>query len=150
MFKATESEDRDILKLGLKAAIAYFEESSQNGKNYSLVKFCLPLYRTYLAIALQEGKEDDIQKYLAEAKEAVGRSKSKEGLFKAIDNLAKALQESRKLKERPLHEIASELNAYGWYCDQAARYMDAAEESAPDAIKLMRKCNPLSKSEYSQ
>jgi hypothetical protein len=42
-----------------------------------------------------------------------------------------------------VQEIASDLNAYRWYCDKAADLMASVEEKAPVAVKLMRKCNPL-------
>ena len=110
---------------------------------YGPASFCHPFYRTYLAITFQEAKEDEVQKYLAEAKEAVGSSKSKDELLKAVENLAEALQEAQRLKDRPFQEVASELNAYRWYCEKAAEYMDSAEDEAPGAVKLMRMCNPL-------
>ncbi len=49
----------------------------------------------------------------------------------------------RRLKDRSVQEVASELNTYRWYCEKAAEYMAAAEDKAPGAVKLMRKCNPL-------
>ena len=121
VFKATQAKDNGTLKKELEAAVAFFEKSSQESK-YSPARFCHPFYRSYLAITFQEAKEDEVQKYLAEAKEAVGSSESKDELLKAVENLAGALQEAQRLKDRPLQEIASELNAYRWYCDKAAEY----------------------------
>ena len=111
VFKATEAKDNGTLKRELEAAVVYFEKSSQESK-YSPARFCHPFYRTYLAITFQEAKEDEVQKYLAEAKEAVGSSKSKDELLKAVENLAEALQESQRLKDRSFQEVASELNSY--------------------------------------
>lgn len=76
-------------------------------------------------------------------KKAVGCSNSKDELLKAVENLAKALQESQRLKDRPIRETASELSVYSWYCNKAADYMAAAEDEAPYAVKLMRKGNPI-------
>ena len=44
---------------------------------------------------------------------------------------------------RSFQDVASELNAYRWYCEKAAEYMAAAEDKAPGAVELMRKCNPF-------
>ena len=140
--KATEARDSDVLKRELAAAVEYFEKSSQESID-SPARFCYPFYSTYYALTFQGAKKDEIQRYLAEAKEAVGGSRSKEELIKAIENLAQALQESQKLKKRSVEEVASELNAYRWYCDKAADHLAAAEDNAPSAVKLLRKCNPL-------
>ena len=142
VFKATESKDRNTLKNELEAAVAYFERSSRESP-FSPARFCHLFYRTYYTITFQEAREDEVQKYLAETKEAVGGSESKDDLFNAIENLARGLQESQRLKGRSFLEVTSELNAYRWYCENAADYMAAAEDKAPGVVKLLRKCNPL-------
>lgn len=144
VLKATEvkGDDWTALKRELDAAVKYFEKSSQESK-YSPASFCYPFYRTYYAIAFQGAEGDEVKKYLAEAKNAVGGSESKDELLKAVENLAHALEESQRLKERSLREISGELNAYRWYCEKAAGHMYAAEDKAPGAVKLMRRCNPL-------
>lgn len=142
IFKATETADKDSVKKELEAAIVFLEKSSKEYK-YGPAKFCCPFYRSYFAIAFQEAKEDEVQRYLAEAKEAVGGSESKEELLGAVENLAQVLQESQRLKGRSLEEIKGELNSYRWYCDKAASHMVAAEKSAPGAVNFMRKCNPM-------
>lgn len=65
--------------------------------------------------------------------------------MEAVEILAKTLQESRRLKDRPFHEVVNELKTYRWYCDEAEEHMAAAEGKAPRAVKLMRKSNPLIK-----
>ena len=137
-----KADDRAALKRELDAAVKCFEKSSQESK-YSPASFCYPFYRTYYAIAIQGAEGDEVKKYLAEAKNAVRGSESKDELLKAVENLAHALEESQRLKERSLREISSELNTYRWYCEKAAGHMSAAEDKAPGAVKLMRKCNPL-------
>ncbi|MGA9097317.1 MAG: hypothetical protein WB392_00130, partial [Methanotrichaceae archaeon] len=145
VYKATEAKDRTTLKIELEAAIGYFEKSSQESPqyDYSPARFCYPFYRTYFAITFQGAKEDEVQRYLTEAKKAVDGSESNEELIKVVENLANALKESQYLKERPIQEIVSELNAYMWYCEKAAEHMISAEDKAPRAVKLMRICNPL-------
>ncbi|VVB63205.1 Uncharacterised protein [uncultured archaeon] len=142
VFKATESGDKVALKNELEAAVTYFEKSSQE-QDFGPAKFCYPFYRAYLTITFREAREGEVRRYLTEAKEAVGRSKSKDELLKAIENLSRALQKSQRLKDRSLKEIANELDTYRRYCEKAAEYMDAAEDKAPGAVKLMRKCNPI-------
>jgi len=140
--KAADADDKATLKNELEAAVDYFEKSSQESQ-YSPARFCYPFYRTYFTITFKEAKEDEVQRYLVEAKKAVGGSESKDELIKVIENLAGALQESQRLKDRPFQEVANRLNTYRWYCDKAADHMNAARDRAPGAIKLMEKCNPF-------
>jgi hypothetical protein len=132
------------LEKRLEVAVAYFEKSSHERK-YSPARFCYPFYRSYYAIMFQEAKNEVIQKYLAEAKEVVGNSKTRSYLLKAIENLAGALMESKLLENRSLHEITSALNTCRLYCENAADYMAAAEVDAPGPVRLMRICNPFLK-----
>lgn len=141
VLKATETADKGALKREMESAVAYFEKSTQEKSYLNPAKFCHPFYRTYLVITFQEANEDEVQRYIAEARKAVGRSKSKVKLLKAVENLARALRESQRLKDRSFKEIVNELNTYRLYCEKAAEYMDSAEEKAPGAVKLMRRCN---------
>jgi HEAT repeat protein/nucleoside phosphorylase/uncharacterized protein (UPF0305 family) len=140
IFKATEAADKDAMKKELEAAIVFFEKSSQEFE-YGPAKFCGPFYRSNFAITFQEAKEDEVQRYLAEAKDAVGGSESKHELIQAVENLAQALQRSQRLKSRSVEEIKDEIIVYHWYCNKAASHMATAEKSAPGAVKLMRKCS---------
>ncbi len=106
-------------------------------------RFCLPFYRSYLALTFQGASEAEVQKYLAEAKEAVGSDENGRELFGVVENLAKALEETQKLKEKSKENIQSDLRAYQWYCDRADEHMAAAEDEAPGAVRLLRKCNPI-------
>ncbi|MCX6674426.1 MAG: HEAT repeat domain-containing protein [Methanothrix sp.] len=143
VLKVTEADDNLTLRRELENAVAYFEKSTQEASFSNPSKFCYPFYRTYLAITFQEAEEDEVQKYLEEARKAVGGSESKDKLFKSVQNLASALQESRRLKYRPIQDAVSELNAYCEFCYKTAEHMAAAEDRAPVAVKLMKKCNPL-------
>jgi HEAT repeat protein/nucleoside phosphorylase len=143
ILKATDAENKECLLSELETAIGYFEKSSQEDP-YSPAKFCLAFYRSYAAITLLNAKEDEVKRYLAEAKKAVGGSKSRAYLIEAVENLARALEESHKLNSRKsIEEITNELNTYRWYCEEAASHMHAAEERAPGVVRLMRKCNPI-------
>ena len=143
VLKATETDDRYILRRELESAVTYFEQSSREGSPYNPANFCCPFYRSYISIIFDNADESRVDDYLKEAKRAVGDSESKEELLMAVKNLARALRESQKLKIRPLDEIISDLNAYRWYCEKAAEYMTAVEDKAPWAVKLLRKCNPV-------
>jgi len=144
VFKATEAHDKDILKNELEAAVAFFEKSCKESQG-GPAEFCYPFYRSYLAITFQKAKEEEVQRYITKARKAVGSSESKNELLKAVQNLAEALKESQRLKGRSVNDIAGELDACMWYCNEAAKYMAAAEDKAPRAVKLMRICNPLLK-----
>jgi HEAT repeat protein len=143
VYKALEANEKNNIKSGLEAAVEFFEKSSQEQSYSNPARFCLPFYRSYLALTFQGASEAEVQKYLAEVKEAVGSSENKRELFGAVKNLAKALEETQKLKEKSIEHIQSDLEAYQWYCDRAAEHMAAAEEKAPGAVKLMKKCNPI-------
>jgi hypothetical protein len=82
-----------------------------------------------------------VQKYLAEAKSAVEGSESKEKLLEAVENLGNALKEVQKARD--LEAIKSDLNTYRRYCDRACELLDATEEKAPGASKLIRKGLPI-------
>ncbi|MDI9394420.1 MAG: HEAT repeat domain-containing protein [Euryarchaeota archaeon] len=142
VFKATEFDDKDTMKKELEAAVKFFEKSSQED-NYSPSRFCYPFYRSYFAITFQDAREDEVQRYLTEAKNAVRGSETRDVLLQAVENLAGALRESQRLKDRPIQEIISDLNAYRWYCDKAGEYMAVAEDKASGAVKLLRRGNSM-------
>lgn len=142
VLKATEADNRDCLLNEIKAAISYFEKSSLES-GFGPSRFCLPFYRSYFAITFQGAKEDEVKRYLNEAKIAVDSSDSKAELIEAVENLAMALQESQCLNDSSIQEISCELNVLRWYCEKAAEHMASAEDKAPGAVKLMRKCTPL-------
>ena len=143
IFRASESNDKNTIRYELEAAVEFFERSSQHTSFYNPDRFCRPFYRSYLALTFQGASEAEVQRYLAEAKEAIGSSANKKELFGAVENLAKALEEVQKLQERSIDQIQSDLKAYRWYCDRAAEHMAAADEKTPGAVRLMRKCNPI-------
>jgi HEAT repeat protein len=141
---ASEADDKNTIRSELEAAVEFFEKSSAQERPFSnLASFCRPFYRSYLALTFQGASGDEVQKYLVEAKDAIGGSENKKELFGAVENLAKALEETQKLKIKSVEHIQSDLKAYQWYCDRAAEHMAAAEESAPGAVGLLRKCNPI-------
>lgn len=142
IYKATEAESDDELKEEMDKAILYFEKSSRESKYFNPAEFCLPFYRSYNAvISRQENAEEEIERNLTEAKQAVAGSESKEKLLGAVENLANALQEAQKLRD--LDEIKTDLNAYRRYCDRSVELLDETEDKAPGAAKLVRRGLPI-------
>jgi hypothetical protein len=143
VFMATEAEGNNALDRLLKTAVGYFEKSSCEQYRCNPASFCYPFYRIYFIITFQDPKEYEVRRYIAEAKEAVGRSESKDALIKAAENMASAVKKSRRIRDRPIEEIKTKLDTYRWNCDQAAEQIKLAEYKAPGAVKLMRACSPL-------
>ena len=84
-----------------------------------------------------------MNKYLEEAKAAIKGSKSKELLFEAVENLAKALEEVHNLGSLDLQGMKCELDSYRKYCDHATELMRDAEETTPFAAKTIMKGLPI-------
>ncbi len=143
IYRASEASEKNIIREELEAAVEFFERSSQEESYFNPARFCLSFYRSYLALTFQGASEAEVERYLAEAKEAIGSSEDKKELFEAVKNLAKALGETQNLKKKSKEQIQNDLKAYRWYCDRAAEHMDAAEIKTPGAVRLLRKCNPI-------
>lgn len=73
--------DKDVLERTLEVAVTYFEKSSQEGAYLfsNPAKFCYPFYRSYYAIVFQDAKEDEVQRYLSEAKKSRWRLREQGG-----------------------------------------------------------------------
>ena len=140
IFMASQANKEEDYKKELEKAIAFFEKAAQESRGYNPAQFCLPFYRSFHTIIFkkQDAKED-MNRYLAETKEAVRGSKSKELLFEAVENLANALKEVENLGNLDLEAMQGELNFYRIYCDHATEFTRDAEETAPFAAMTMRK-----------
>jgi len=145
IYKATEAESEDGLKDEMAKAIGYFEKSSQESKFYfNPAKFCLPFYRSYIAVIFRkEEAKEEIERNLEEAKQAVEGSGTSEKLIEVVENLENALQEAQKSRE--LDKIQSDLYTYMQYCNRAEELLKITEEKAPNATKLFRKGLPIVK-----
>jgi HEAT repeat protein len=143
VYRALEANEKTTIRSELEAAVEFFEKSYQEQPYYNPASFCRPFYRSYLALTFQEASGVEVKKYLAEAKKAVGSSENRKELFGAVENLAKALEETQKLKDKSKENIQSDLQAFQWYCDRAAEHMASVDEKAPGAVGLLRKCNPI-------
>jgi len=142
IFRATEAESEDDFESELKNAIEFFERSSKEKIHSNPSRFCLPFYRSFYTVTFEkEGAKDEVQRYLAEAKSASEGSENKETLLKAVEDLANALSEARKVTD--FNTIKSDLNAYWQYCDRAADLIGDAEEGAPGAAQVLRRGLPI-------
>jgi len=142
IYKAIEAKNLADLKEELKTAIIYFEKTYQEGSIFNPSTFCLPFYRSYFSIAFEEGKDEEVRRYLAEARAAVGESKCRDELLKAIESLARALLEAQKAKNMQLAGMQCDLKAYMRFCVQATDHLINVENEAPNAAKLIKKGLP--------
>ena len=62
-----------------------------------------PFYRSFHTIVFEKSNaNEEVERYLTEARKAIERSERKELLFEAIENLAKALREVQESKKHDL------------------------------------------------
>ena len=144
IFQASQARTEEDYKNELERAIEFYEKAAHESIWKNPSQFCLPFYRSFHTIVFekQEPKEE-VDKYLAEAKEAIKGSKSKETLLEAVENLAEALKEVQSLENLDLEAKKGKLNFYRKYCDRAAELMRDAEETAPFATITIRKGLPI-------
>ena len=136
IFRATE--DDGGFKVHLEEAIEFFKKSSEEAKYFNPAAFCLPFYRSLHSLLFTEvPREDEVQRYLAEAKEAIEASESKEVLLEAVNNLSKALQEVRAYSVDDILLRRRDLKSYTKYCFQTAECLREARAKAPLATKII-------------
>lgn len=142
VFKATAAAEDKAFQENLEKAIGFFERSSQEAKFYNPAKFCLPFYRSFLAVTFQDaGAQEQVNRYLAEAKGAVAGSKSRKLLLQAVENLSLALQEAHQASGR--QESQAVLEACRPYCEKTAELLDETEGMAPGACWIVRRGIPI-------
>jgi hypothetical protein len=142
IYKATTSVEDEVFRENLREAIDYFEKSAQEATYYNPARFCIPFYRSFLAVTSQaEGAQEQVDLYLAAAKDAIGRSKSRKLLFVAVENLSRALREAQNASE--LYEAQAVLEACLPYCNQAEELINKTEEMAPGASGVIRRGLPI-------
>jgi HEAT repeat protein len=143
VLKATETDSEDEFKKELETALAFFDAASQELTDFNPARFCSLFYHSYYAITFQRSAEDEVQRYLIEAKRAAEGSESKKKLLEAVENLADALKEVQDLRGMDFDVIKRDLNAYRRYCDRAAELLEVTEEQAPGATRLIRRGLPI-------
>jgi hypothetical protein len=142
IFRATDAEGKEDFRKEIKNALEFFERSSKESTYFNPSRFCLPFYRSFYTVTFEkDGAEDEVRRYLVEAKIASEGSKNKETLLEAVENLASALTEAHKATD--FGAMKSDLNSYRRYCDRAADSIGAAEEGAPGAARVLRRGLPI-------
>jgi len=142
IFKATSAESEGDFRKEMKNALGFFEMSSERGIWFNPSSFCLPFYRSFYTLTFEkERAEDEVQNYLADAKNASKGSKNRGILLEAIENLANALSEAHKVTD--FEATRSNLAACRWYCDRAADLICDAEVGAPGAAGILRRGLPI-------
>ena len=144
IFEASEAESEQNFRKELEKALEFFERSSKETDYFNPSRFCLPFYRSFYTITFERaGAEGEVQRYLAEAKNASEGSENKEILLEAVENLANALSEAHKTREMGFGAMQSELNAYRRYCDRAADLIGDAAKDAPGAARVLQRGLPI-------
>ena len=145
IFKASQAEKEEDYRQELEKAIDFFERAIKEPWLDNPSQFCLPFYRSFHTIIFKKREEakEEVDKYLAKAKDAVRGSKSKELLFEVVDNLANALKEVQDIENLDIEAKKGKLNFYRKYCDRAEELMRNTEETAPFATVTMRKGLPI-------
>lgn len=144
IFKATTAESETIFREEFENALKFFEAASKESTLFKPASFCLPFYRSFYTITFNRQEEEaEVQKYLADAKNAARGSESKQKLLEAVKNLLDALREVHKTREMGFEGMKFNLNAYKQYCERAVELLETTEEKAPSATKLIWKGLPI-------
>jgi HEAT repeat protein len=143
IFKATEAESEEDFRKELEIALTFFEQSSVEATYFNPARFCRLFYRSFYMITFMQTAEGEVQEYLAEAKRVSAGSESKEKLLEAVENLARALSEAQKVREKGLGSMKCDLNTYRRYCEHAAELVQKTKEKAPGATKMLERGFPI-------
>ncbi len=139
IFKATDTKSVENFKEELEIALEFFERASEETYCTNPAKFCLPFYRSFYTLTFKKYEaEEEVRKYLYQARSAAEGSESKQKLYDAINCLSNALTEVQKTQEMGFEVLKWNLNAYRQYCEEAAKLLDTTEEKAPLATKIIR------------
>jgi HEAT repeat protein len=134
------------IKKELEKAIEFFEIAAKEAIYHNPAQFCLPFYHSFYTIIFKKHEtEEEVSKYLEEAKVVIEGSENKKQLFEAVENLANALKEARNLGSLDLESKKGELNLYRKYCENASELMNNMQETAPFATEVLKKGIPILK-----
>jgi HEAT repeat protein len=136
IFKATESDDE--FKAHLEVAIDFFRRSSEEATFINPAAFCLPFYCSLHSLLFTDApRKEEMQKYLADAENAIEGSDSREVLLEAVNNLSKALQEVGTYSIDDIILRRRDLRSYTKYCLKTAECLNEARDKAPLASKMV-------------
>jgi HEAT repeat protein len=136
ILKATEIDEE--FRIRLEEAIEFFRKSLEEAKYSNPAAFCLPFYQSlHNLLYIEWPKNDEVQKYLSEARKVIETSESRVVLLEAVNNLSKALQEVRAYSIDDIVLRKRDLKSYTKYCFQAAECLREARSKAPLASKVV-------------
>jgi len=140
IFKAVNANSEDDFKDEMEKALRYFETSAARAReSYNPSKFCLPFYKSFYAVTFKDGDDEaEVERYLGEARVAIGFSESRDVLLKAMEKLAEALQSAQNWKEGQKN-----LETCRGLCDNASNLLSQAERDAPIAVEVLRRGMPI-------
>lgn len=135
--KASEAKNDDDFKVYIENAIGFFESASKEDA-ISPAAFCLPFYKSLYGLIFSNlSHEEEIYKYISEARAAAKKSERKEILLEAVENLSKALQEVRSYTIDDINKRKRDLRSYTRYCIQVSNCMKRVRANAPLASKII-------------
>jgi len=145
IFNASQAENENDYKKELQKAIEFFEKSSRGSfKGHNPSEFCLLFYRSFYAIIFKKGNaRDDLEKYLTEAKLAIGNSENEKLLLEAIEKLPNVLKDIEDLGKMNLSEMKAELDLYRNNCKQFIELIKSMEKVAPAATTAIKESSPI-------
>ncbi|QIB90825.1 HEAT repeat domain-containing protein [Methanosarcina mazei] len=144
IFKASQSESEDEYRTEVEKAIDFFDKASKELTYHPPSKFCLPFYRSFYAIVFEKYEtEEEVEKYLQEAKAEIEESKNKKVLFEVIKYLSIFLKEFQNIESIDLEAKKKKLSLCRKYCEQAAELMNETEITAPFATATIKKGFPI-------
>jgi hypothetical protein len=147
IYKATKTENELSFQKELKNAINYFENSLSksiyNPDNPAL--FCLPFYNSFYNLTFNNriDTKREVIKYFEEAYNAIGNSKNKELLLKAVESLFQALESASNSYDKDFELIKSDLSIYYKYCNIASELLDITGKDNPYASELIKMGIPI-------
>lgn len=141
IYNSSQAINEFDCKKELEIAISYFEKAAKRGFDLNPSEFCLPFYKSFHAIIFKENEtEEQVKRYLIEAKRAIRQSNDKKTLYEAVQNLASALTEVKNLD---FIDKKEKLNSCRKYCEIASELMKNTEITVPYATELIRKGLPI-------
>lgn len=142
VLKACEACNREEIQKYLDSAIENFDNSIIEEPRYSSSFFCSPFYKSFSTVLFEPKKAKNKNRtFIEEAKQASEGSEIKDKLLDIVTFLEKALDEAQNAQD--FKEKKDCFDACRQYCEHAADLLDAIEDEAPGAAKLVRKGLPI-------
>nr|WP_321431077.1 hypothetical protein [uncultured Methanolobus sp.] len=142
IFKASKSENEETSRALLENAIQYFEIATNECMDSNPAKFCNLFYRSLDAVLFKKDSSNEkIKEYLQDAKKEARRSKSKQKLIEAIEQLAEALETAQNAKKSGISHQEL-LKRCSVICNRVDQLMGENKEKLPAIHELYKKNRP--------